>query len=315
MGAGFVDILTDGHLHSVCAGSCGGCGDQHGAADGGGRGSRGGGRVGRHLMSSCRHRPRWRASQRGRWRRQWWRGLAGERWVGDSAGGAAGNDTAPWRSRRWWSVELHAQAAAGTLRAVVASEAPLRAVLLRRGAAGRCGSPGEAARPWRRLRPRECCGGHGGTEARAGGRAAAAQLSAPARALYPGAAVQRPRGGGKGNWCADCGQRRRFPQPTALPLPSHHRLPSPPRLPTLPRDPLPPAAGVQDGLRLQRQLLSAQCCGWWRTQCARWPLELQSGRSREGTTSRRGLKPVYIIHILETHKISESVACMKDTGC
>ncbi len=92
--------------------------------------------VGRHLMSSRHHRdrPRWRASQRGRWRRQWWRS-------------------------RWWSVELHAQAAARTLRAVVAPEAPLRAALLRRGAAGRCGSQGEAARPWRRLRPRERGGG------------------------------------------------------------------------------------------------------------------------------------------------------------
>jgi hypothetical protein len=70
----------------------------------------------------------------------------GARGVGDSAGGAAGNGTAPWRSRRWWSVELHAQAAARTLRAVVAPEAPLRAALLRRGAAGRGGSPGEAAR-------------------------------------------------------------------------------------------------------------------------------------------------------------------------
>jgi hypothetical protein len=114
-------------------------------------------------------------------------------------------------------VELHAQAAARTLRAVVAPEAPLRAALLRRGAAGRGGSPGEAARPWRRLRPRER--GGGGAEARAGGRAAAAQLSAPARALHPGAAVQRPRGGGKGDWCADGGQRRRFP-PTHCPPPA-----------------------------------------------------------------------------------------------
>jgi hypothetical protein len=40
--------------------------------------------VGRHLMSSRRHRdrPRWRASQRRRWRRQWWRGARGwgQRW-------------------------------------------------------------------------------------------------------------------------------------------------------------------------------------------------------------------------------------------
>ncbi len=98
-------------------------------------------------------------------------------------------------------MELHAQAAAGTLRAVVVPEAPLGAALLRRGAAGRGGSPGEAARPWRRLRPRER--GGGGAEARAWGRAAAAQLSAPARAMQPGAAVQRPSGGGKGDWCAD----------------------------------------------------------------------------------------------------------------
>jgi hypothetical protein len=81
-------------------------------------------------------------------------------------------------------VELHAQAAARTLRAVVAPEAPLRAALLRRGAAGRCGSPGEAARPWRRLRPRER--GGGGAVARGGGRAAAAQLSAQAYPIIMG---------------------------------------------------------------------------------------------------------------------------------
>jgi hypothetical protein len=121
----------------------------------------------------------------------------GARWVGDSAGGAARNCTAQWRSRRWWSMELHAQAAARTLRVVVAPEAPLRAALLRRGGAGHGGSPGEAARPWRRLSPLE--GGCGGAEARAGGRAAAAQLSAQALALHPGAAVQLPRGGGKGD--------------------------------------------------------------------------------------------------------------------
>jgi hypothetical protein len=46
-----------------------------------------------------------------------------------------------------------------------------------------------------------------------------AQLSAPARALHSGAAVQRPRGGGKGDWCADGGQRRRFP-PTHCPAPA-----------------------------------------------------------------------------------------------
>jgi hypothetical protein len=114
-------------------------------------------------------------------------------------------------------VELHAQAAARTLRAVVAPEAPLRAALLLRGAAGRGGSPGEAARPWRRLRLLER--GGGGAEARAGGRAAAAQLSAPARALHSGAAVQQTRGGGKGDWCADGGQRRNFP-PTHCPPPA-----------------------------------------------------------------------------------------------
>jgi hypothetical protein len=173
-------------------------------------------------------------------------------------------------------VELHAQAAARTLWAVVAPEAPLRAALLRRGAAGRGGSPGEAARPWRRLRPRER--GGGGAEARAGGRAAAAQLSAPARALHSGAAVQLPRGAGRGIGVPTAANGGASPQPTALPLPSHHRLPSPPRLPTLPRDPPPPAAGVQDGLRLPLRLISAQCCGRWRTRCARWPLELQSGR-------------------------------------
>ncbi len=47
----------------------------------------------------------------------------------------------------------------------------------------------------------------------------AAQLSVPARALHQGAAVQRPRGGGKGDWCADCSQRRRFP-PTHCPPPA-----------------------------------------------------------------------------------------------
>jgi hypothetical protein len=38
--------------------------------------------VGRHLMSSRRHYPHWRASQRRRWRRQWWRRARGwgQRW-------------------------------------------------------------------------------------------------------------------------------------------------------------------------------------------------------------------------------------------
>ncbi len=164
-------------------------------------------------------------------------------------------------------MELHAQAAERTLRAVVAPEAPLRAALLRRGAAGRCGSPGEAARPWRRLHPLER--GCGGAEARA----------APAWALHPGAAVQRPRRGGKGDWCADGGQRRRFP-PTHCPPPllKHHWLPSPPRLPTLPLDPPQPFVGVQDGLWLPLRLISAQCCGRWRTRCSHWQMELQLGR-------------------------------------
>jgi hypothetical protein len=129
---------------------------------------------------------------------------------------------------------MHAQAAARTLRAVVAPEAPLRAALLRRGAAGRCGSPGEAAWPWRRLRPRER--GGGGAEARAGGRAAVTQLSAPARALHSGATVQRPRGGRKGEWCADGGQRLRFPPtgPTHCPPPAE---PPSAALPALLADP------------------------------------------------------------------------------
>ena len=153
---------------------------------------------------------------------------------------AAGNGTTPWRSRRWWSVELHAQAAARTLQAVVAPEAPLRAALLRRGAAGRGCSPGEAARHWRRLRPRER--GGGGAEARAGGRAAAAQLSAPARALHSGAAAQQPRGGGKGDWCADGGQRRRFP-PTHCPPPAEPPSAAQAALPAPLADPTPgPAA-------------------------------------------------------------------------
>ncbi len=119
-------------------------------------------------------------------------------------------------------MELHAQAAARTLRAAVAPEAPLRAALLRRGAAGRGRSPGEAALPWRRLHPRER--GGGGAEARAGGRVAAAQLSGPARALH---SVQRPRGGGKGDWCADGGQLQRFP-------PTHYPPPAGPPLAALP---------------------------------------------------------------------------------
>ena len=46
-----------------------------------------------------------------------------------------------------------------------------------------------------------------------------AQFPAPARALHPGAAAPRPRGGGKGNWCADGRQRRHFP-PTHCPAPA-----------------------------------------------------------------------------------------------
>jgi hypothetical protein len=61
---------------------------------------------------------------------------------------------------------------------------------------------------WRRLRPREL--GGGGAEAREGGRGAAAQVSAPARTMHPGAAVQRPRGGGKFDLFADGGRRRSF---------------------------------------------------------------------------------------------------------
>jgi hypothetical protein len=130
--------------------------------------------VGHHLMFSRRHRPRWRASQRGRWRRQWWRGAPrygaeAEQEVVDRRAACAGSS-------------VH-----------VAGGGRARAELLRRGAAGRGGSPGEAARLWLRLRPRER--GGGGAEARAGGRAAAAQLSAPARAMHSGAAVQRTRGG------------------------------------------------------------------------------------------------------------------------
>jgi hypothetical protein len=195
--------------------------------------------------------------------------------VGDSAGGAAGNSTAPWRSR-WWSVELHAQAAARTLRAVVAPEAPMRAALLRRGAAGRCGSQGEAARPWRRLRPRER--GGGGAEARAGGRAAAAQLSRRPGRCTRALQCSGPVGAGRGIGVPTAANSGASPQPTSLPLPSHHRLPSPPHLSTLPWDQPPPAAGVQDCLLLPQRLISAQCCGRWRTRCARWPLELQLGR-------------------------------------
>ncbi len=176
-------------------------------------------------------------------------------------------------------MELHAQAAARTLRAVVASEAPLRAALLRRGAAGRGGSPAEAARPWRRLRPgsaaavarRRALGeGGGGAALRADPGAAPGRCTRALQCSGPGVA-------GMGIGVPTAANGGATPQPTTLPLPSH-RLPSPPRLPTLPRDPPPPAAGVQDGFRLPRRLISAQCCGRWRTRCARWPLELQSGR-------------------------------------
>ncbi len=42
-------------------------------------------------------------------------------------------------------------------------------------------------------------------------------------------------------------------QPTALPLPSHPSAALPAPLAILPLDPPPPAAGVQDGLRLPRR--------------------------------------------------------------
>ncbi len=69
----------------------------------------------------------------------------------------------------------------------------------------------------------------------------------------------------------------------------------------------------------QCRTASGSLCGWYQHNavgcgghCVRagsW-----SCSRGEGTTSRRGLKPVYIIYILKTHTISESVAWMKDTG-
>jgi hypothetical protein len=145
----------------------------------------------------------------------------------------------------------------------------------------RCGDPGAAsgrgspalwplsaaASPGARRRWRDCVGEGGGRRH--------SSLRRPGRCR----ALQRHGSGGAGRGIGvpTAANGGASPQHTAPPLPSHHRPPSPPRLPTLLWDP-PPAAGVQDGLRLQRWLISAQCCGRWRTLCARWPLELQSGR-------------------------------------
>jgi hypothetical protein len=192
-------------------------------------------------------------------------------------------------------VELHAQAAAGTLRAVVGPEAPLRAALLRRGAAGRGCSPGEAARPWLRLRPLER--GCGGAEALAGVEGGGGAALRAGQSAAPGRCSAAAQGGaGRGTGVPTVANGGSSPQPTQA----------------LPRDPPTPAAGVQDCHLLQRRLISAQCCerGGHGAHAGSW-----SCNRGKGTTSRRGLKPVYIIHILETHKISESVAWMKDTGC
>jgi hypothetical protein len=76
---------------------------------------------------------------------------------------------------------------------------------------------GEAARPWRRLRPLERSGG--GAEALGWRGVSAAQFPAPARTLHPGAAAGRGIGVPT---AADGGDS---PELTALPLPpSHHRL-------------------------------------------------------------------------------------------
>jgi hypothetical protein len=228
--------------------------------------------VGRHLMSSRRHRdrPRWRASQRGRWRRQWWRGARGwgQRWWRCwKRYGAVAEQEVVERGAACAGSSAHV---AGGGRAGGAHESCAAAE--GRGGARRLpgrGSPALAAAVSPGARRRWRGGARWGE---GGGGAALTQ----ARALHSGAAVQRPWGGGKGDRCADGGQLRCFPPTHALPRSSHHRLPSPP--PTLPRDPPPPAAGVKDGLRLPRRLISAQCCGRWRTRCARWPLELQSER-------------------------------------
>jgi hypothetical protein len=242
LGAGFVDVLTDGHLHSVCTGSGGGGGDPHCAEDGGGRGSRGGGSGGSSPNVLTPSPPPLAVESA-------WSLAAAE------VAGRAGLGTALVALPE--TVRRRCRAGGGGAWSCMSRQ--LRACCVRWSRRRRpwelrgCGGSrraGEAARPWRRLRPRER--GGGGAEAHAGGRAAAAQLSAPARVLQLCAAVQRPRGGGKWDWCADGGQRRRF---------------------------------------------------------------LGSCSRVEGTTGRRGLKPVYIIYILETHKISESVAWMKDTGC
>jgi hypothetical protein len=229
----------------------------------------------RHL-SSRRHRdrPRWRASQRGRWRRQWW-------W------GARGWGQCWWRCRKRYGavaeqevVECGAASAgssahvAGGGRARGAPESC--AAAKGRGGARRLpgrGSPALAAAASPGARRRWRGGARWGRE---GGGGAALRAGLGAALGRCSAAAQGAR---EGDWFADCGQRRRFP-PTHCPPPAEPpsaALPAPLADPT----PGPAAARCRPGSARRPPAPVAadiQCCGRWRTRCARRPLELQSGR-------------------------------------
>jgi hypothetical protein len=172
--------------------------------------------VGRHLMSSRRHRhrPRWRASQRGRWRRQWWWGARGwgQRW---------------WRCRKRYravaeqEVVERGAACAGSSAHFAGGGRARGARESCADAEGRCGArrlPGRgspalaaAASPGARLRR-----WRGGARWGKGGGGAALRAG-------PGAALGRcsaaAQGDGKEDRCADCGQQLRFP-PTHFPPPA-----------------------------------------------------------------------------------------------